>query len=353
MHNSGTSNHWIGIKPKSVAGNTAAIGTRVTVVAGPLRQVRDIQGGDGGITTGDLRAHFGLGTATAIDSVIVRWPSGNTDVFKNLAIDAYNTVEGEFAASASAGGTATLNDLANSGAQITVNGGVGGATVSLSSSNQPPTGVPSITTSLTGGVGKYVDVQVLGTPAWPLTIRIYYTKNDLIQAGINESDLQGIYYWSTSTSSWKLYSNSLGDDQGRGLSTTWIDTTHVTINGVTYEGYVGASAYHLTSVTIGAKKNATAIDKAINVPTKFTLSQNFPNPFNPSTTVRYGIPKAVNVSLRIYNILGQLVSVLVDGHKEAGYYQVQWNVSGVPSGIYFCRLQSEGFVETRKLTVIK
>ena len=104
------------------------------------------------------------------------------------------------------------------------------------------------------------------------------------------------------------------------------------------------------------------------LPTEYMLAQNYPNPFNPSTTINYSLPIAANVSLRVFNSLGQLVATLVDELKEPGYYAVRWKAS-VPSGIYFCRLQAgdvstgsargastgsaQGFVETKKMMVMK
>ncbi|MFH0992668.1 MAG: LamG-like jellyroll fold domain-containing protein, partial [bacterium] len=92
LHNSGNSNHWIGIKPKGIFNNTAGIGARITIVTGAMRQVRDIQAGAGGITNGDLWAHFGLGSAATVDTVIIRWPKGNVNIYTNLAIDQYHTL---------------------------------------------------------------------------------------------------------------------------------------------------------------------------------------------------------------------------------------------------------------------
>ncbi len=76
LHNGGNSNHWIGIKPRGTTSNTAGIGARIRVVAGSLKQSRDVQAGAGGITNGYLWPHFGLGSATRVDSVIVQWPNG-------------------------------------------------------------------------------------------------------------------------------------------------------------------------------------------------------------------------------------------------------------------------------------
>jgi len=98
----------------------------------------------------------------------------------------------------------------------------------------------------------------------------------------------------------------------------------------------------------------------IEIPSEFALGQNYPNPFNPSTIISYSLPGSANVSLGIYNTLGQLVALLVNERKEAGYYQVTWNAS-VPSGLYFYRLQarhSSGgqageFVETKKMLLLQ
>ncbi|MCX6134921.1 MAG: T9SS type A sorting domain-containing protein [Ignavibacteriales bacterium] len=88
------------------------------------------------------------------------------------------------------------------------------------------------------------------------------------------------------------------------------------------------------------------------LPSRIALSQNYPNPFNPSTTINYQLPKASNVSLQIFNALGQRVATLAEGNKEAGFHMVQWN-AGVPSGVYFYRLQAGQYVETKAMTVLK
>lgn len=90
-----------------------------------------------------------------------------------------------------------------------------------------------------------------------------------------------------------------------------------------------------------------------SVPTSFTLIQNYPNPFNPSTIISYDIPKLSHVTLAIYDILGRQVENLVNGETTPGRYQVTFDASGLPSGIYFYRLQAGTFTETKKLTVLK
>ena len=88
------------------------------------------------------------------------------------------------------------------------------------------------------------------------------------------------------------------------------------------------------------------------MPRVYALMQNFPNPFNPTTTIRYDLPRATKVSLKVYDVLGREILSLAQGDWEAGYHQVQWNAN-VASGIYFYRLQTEEFVETKKMILLK
>jgi len=89
-------------------------------------------------------------------------------------------------------------------------------------------------------------------------------------------------------------------------------------------------------------------------PTEFVLHQNYPNPFNPITMISYQLPVVSNVDLTIYNQIGQKITTLVSERQNQGFYRMEWDASGVSSGIYFCRLQtSTGFTQTRKLLLMK
>jgi hypothetical protein len=99
---------------------------------------------------------------------------------------------------------------------------------------------------------------------------------------------------------------------------------------------------------------ATDIDKlTAPLPAQFALLAPFPNPFNATTTIAYDLPKAGHISLRIYDLLGREVAVLKDGLVEAGTHRVVFDGSGLASGIYFARLESDGLAQTRKLVLIK
>ncbi len=84
-----------------------------------------------------------------------------------------------------------------------------------------------------------------------------------------------------------------------------------------------------------------------HIPEQYSLSQNYPNPFNPSTAIRYGLPNTSFVSLKIYNVLGQLITELVNTEQQAGWYEVTWNAH-ISSGLYFYRIDAAGGSESSK-----
>jgi hypothetical protein len=89
------------------------------------------------------------------------------------------------------------------------------------------------------------------------------------------------------------------------------------------------------------------------VPKGFNLDQNYPNPFNPVTTISYGIPEAGNVKLKVYDLSGREVKALINEHKDAGYYTVSFDASGLASGAYFYRVESGSYVSVKKMVLLK
>ena len=98
---------------------------------------------------------------------------------------------------------------------------------------------------------------------------------------------------------------------------------------------------------------STSIDRSEEVPDNFVLSQNYPNPFNPSTVISYQLPVNSLVSLKVFDMLGREVSVLVDGMQSAGLHMVEFNASNIPSGIYIYRLEAGNTSLTRRMTLLK
>jgi hypothetical protein len=89
------------------------------------------------------------------------------------------------------------------------------------------------------------------------------------------------------------------------------------------------------------------------IPIRFSLSQNYPNPFNPSTTIRYELPENSLVNLVVFDDIGREIETLVNEKQSAGIYETSFNGSQYPSGVFFYRLKTDGFVETKKMILLK
>jgi photosystem II stability/assembly factor-like uncharacterized protein len=99
-------------------------------------------------------------------------------------------------------------------------------------------------------------------------------------------------------------------------------------------------------------RKSTPVVRA-EIPARFELEQNYPNPFNPTTTFTFAVPVRSHVTLRVFNVLGSEVSTVVTGEIEAGTHSVRWNAEGLPSGVYFSRLRSGAFSETKRLVLVR
>jgi parallel beta-helix repeat protein len=94
-------------------------------------------------------------------------------------------------------------------------------------------------------------------------------------------------------------------------------------------------------------------ERETHLPVSFVLCQNYPNPFNPSTMIQFSLPQAEFVTLKVFNMLGQEITTLVSKDLSAGTYKTEWNAQALPSGIYFYRLQTGTFCQTRKLVLLR
>lgn len=126
---------------------------------------------------------------------------------------------------------------------------------------------------------------------------------------------------------------------GNKLFTTWFSTKS------------GSHKFWAASIVIDSTSSVSTISSEI--PSEYKLSQNYPNPFNPSTKITFSLPTNDHVSLKVFDITGKEVAVLVNESLNPGLYEVRFDAENLPSGMYFYRLTSDNFSETKKMVVIK
>jgi len=97
----------------------------------------------------------------------------------------------------------------------------------------------------------------------------------------------------------------------------------------------------------------TSNEGELGLPKEFSLRQNYPNPFNPSTNIEFALPEQAVVSLKVYNLLGREISTLVSGKLNAGIHKIEFDASGLSTGLYFYRIQAGSFIQTKKMMLIK
>jgi hypothetical protein len=154
---------------------------------------------------------------------------------------------------------------------------------------------------------------------WPIPIDLSYTDSDLLTAGLNKFPLGDLGWFPTQLAAWKA-------QEAAELAQ---------IQSVLNTGVV------------------TAVQSTEQVPQEFRLAQNYPNPFNPSTVISYSIAKAGSVTLKVYDMLGREVATLVNGFQAANTYHVNFNASGLASGVYLYELRSGSNVASGKMLLMK
>lgn len=167
---------------------------------------------------------------------------------------------------------------------------------------------------------------------------IYALRNNVI-AGFAVTDMSGAYAINgLAPGSYTIEADRLGYTEPASKTATVSYTSTTTYVATVDFSISGTTAVH---------------DAPVAAPSTFALAQNYPNPFNPSTTISFALSTAGRVSLKVYNLLGQQVVTLVDGVQSAGTHLVTFNAAGLPSGIYFSRLEQGGQVMTRRMILLQ
>jgi hypothetical protein len=194
----------------------------------------------------------------------------------------------------------------------------------------------------------------------PLNVRFEYTGERFPDETITNSI--GSFDSKKFLSSWNVSANFFGNwiDLLTTKDTIWIAPgnefwmvqEHVPTNHVVLPPLFGIDPISIPGLFTRDVTIVSADDEQL-IPTEIALKQNYPNPFNPSTSIQYTIILRQFVSLKVYDILGNEVASLVNSVKPSGVYEVEWNATGFTSGVYFYQLQTEGYVGTKKMILLK
>ena len=166
--------------------------------------------------------------------------------------------------------------------------------------------------------------------------------------------------WSTATET----NNSGFEIQRKAENRQWEKVGFITGSGTTTESRLysftdnsvnnGIYSYRLKQIDYdGSFEYSDVVEVEVTAPIEFALHQNYPNPFNPSATINYKISELSNVTLKVYDVLGNVIETLVNEEKQSGIYNVEFDATGLSSGIYLYRLQAGNFIETKKMLLLK
>ena len=153
-----------------------------------------------------------------------------------------------------------------------------------------------------------------------------------------------------------------GDHVGNSVDLNTSQIANIPLGGIS-GGIITSALLYNNYVFVGTETGGifkaaiaglvTGVHERNELPNEFTLSQNYPNPFNPTTTISFSLPSKSYVSLKIFDALGREVALLVSEEMSTGTYSRQWNAKSLPSGVYFYRLQSGSFTDTKKLVLLR
>ena len=408
-NNQGSDNHWLKVKCAGTLSNRSAMGAKISVKAtiggNPVRQTRFISGGATSfVFQGEQNAHFGLGDAAVVDSLVIEWPSGIKQTLENISVDQLLTVTEEipsgflrpnFYAGQTAGFDTTAltvqftdvslfdpNSPINAWEWDFDNDGTVDATepnpawnfvadeegarfsVKLTVSNgmQPLSLLREDYIEISGVLPNLiVDTGQLDLGNIPANLASYDTTFYVHNTGSGADSLF------TSISDFFTADSNALSIQPAAARIAGQDSLAITF---TIYPNLMAPRFYFPQIRIEAQRNParTVFERRIrftidnttgieigagNIPYVFELRQNYPNPFNPETIIEYGLPKSSFVMLRIYNMLGEEIRTLVNQSQAAGIYTVDFKSGNLSSGVYIYRLEAGDFAAVKKMLLIR
>lgn len=305
-NNGDSTKKWIEVTLIGTQSNKAGVGAQIDVRAGSLRMMREINTGVGYRSQNMLRAHLGLGTNAVADSIVVRWPGGVTSVRTNVAANQTITI------------TEQQSPLA-------------------------PHIIAYPDTLTLVQANRYTDsLWIRNTGTAPLIVdSIYTSPNDTLR--------------------FTLMINPRSFTVASGDSQLVILYEVIGLNQlVTYDFaeslFVSSNDPTDSLIHVFLRGDyAPTLEVEETSPLEFALYQNYPNPFNPATVIKYSVNREALVTLKVFDVLGREITTLVNEIKSPGTYESQWNgEKGTgSSSIYFYRLASGSYTQTRKMIFLK
>jgi hypothetical protein len=377
---------------------------KATFEGTPTWQERHISAQNAFNSQNMLNAHFGLGDAPTVDSLVVQWPSGQVSVLTGVSTNQFLDMEedvpaGFLRASFVADSLFSVNaesltvqftnlSVADPGQPITLyswdfenDGSIDNQIKELSWSYTKP-GTYSVSLVITNGTSSDTLVAedyitIVGPVAFPFvnteqlnlgafdanvqradtsfTVFNYGRAADSINVSIDTANVSPAGAMTVSPS---IFALAPGDSQLVMVSVfpSQLNTPYPFLYNpnVLIDSHLGYGTTHFEKpVSFRVTGTVDVGEEDGTVPAEFALGQNYPNPFNPTTRIRYQLPVAGDVRLTVYDVLGSEVAVLVDEKKGAGYHTAEFNADGLASGLYLYELTAGTFVQTRKMLLVR
>ncbi len=379
--NNGNGNAWLTVKLEGTVSNRSAIGAVVRAKAAingknvwQMRQVSSQEGYCGQ----NLESHFGLGDAQLVDSLVVQWPSGESEVFTHVSTNKVlkvkeNVPEGFLRPHLKAGRRAgfvgdpfQFNNLSVTSDTEPIisrfwdfdNDGTSESDIENPAWRYDTPGIYSIKLTVSNGAieksvvfDNYIEVlRVPGVPLIngfePAQTDTTILKRQTIDFSVDAQDTTGYAL----SYLWTLNGDSKSTNAGyayRALPapTPRFDTVRVEVSN----GFNTSTMQWRVEVV----DDISSLGDTDGQLRRFELRQNYPNPFNPSTEISFALPQRERVSLIVYDVSGKKVATLLSKKLNGGDHKLRWDASGFPSGVYFYELRAGNFRAIKKLVLIR